>query len=151
MRTLTIVVSAALVVGAACSNRKLVNDPGEMPGSAVIFGRITSTSGIVVPGATAIVKLYTDSVRVNTILFCSGQVLATDSQQLDAAGDYRLEMTAPAAAGRKVCVQVTGDPHGLYSDIGLQTKYAGFLTLGVAAANSAPVELQVDVRYAETP
>ena len=142
----------ALLTIWGCSKQATLNDPVVLDGSAVIYGRILSTSGIVVPNATAIVQFYADTIRENSYyVHCGGELKATASQQLDAQGDYRIEVVVPGGAGQKVCVEVTGDPHGLYSDIGLMKKYGGWITPMNASGNAAPPELLVDVRYAEMP
>lgn len=134
---------------AACA-KTAPSGPVVFDGSAVIHGRITSTSGIVVPNATAIVALYADTIRVYDALRCGGLLKGTASQQLDAHGDYRIRVIVPGWAGQKVCVEVTGDPHGLYSDIGLKRQYGGWITL-FASGSAAPPEFLVDVKYTETP
>lgn len=151
MRSRTVLGLAAFLA-AACVKSSGPNEPVVFDGSAVIHGRITSTSGLAVPNATAIVQFYGDTIReYGYYLHCGGLLRATASQQLDAEGDYRIEVVVPGGAGQKVCVEVTGDPHGLYSDVGLMKKYGGWVTLLNASGNAAPPELLVDVRYAETP
>jgi hypothetical protein len=119
-------------------------------GSAIVFGRITSTSGIVVPGATAIVKLFSDTLRTSFgLLQCAGDTVATADQQLDATGNYRLEIAAPTT-DRRVCVELTGDPHGLYSDIAIKRSYVGWLELR-AVGNGPRDSLRADLKYTETP
>jgi hypothetical protein len=147
-------ISVAILTGlvaSACSSTMAPRDPVVVDGSAVVYGRITSTSGIVVPGATVIVEFYPDTTRMFSVLQCSGPQFVTANQQLNATGDYRLEVVMPGGAGQKVCVEVTGDPHGLYSDIGLKRQYAGWVELRDATGSAAPNELHADVHYTETP
>ena len=146
-----IVVGFVAFLIAACTKSTAPKEPVVLDGSAVIYGKITSTSGIAVPNATAIVEFHADTVRIYDVLHCGGALKGSASQQLDAAGNYRVEVVVAGAAGQKVCVEVTGDPHGLYSDIGLKKQYAGWITLLNASGNAAPPELQVDVKYTETP
>ncbi|MDQ6634578.1 MAG: hypothetical protein M3Z10_07445 [Gemmatimonadota bacterium] len=119
---------------------------------AIVYGRIVSTSGVIVPGATAIVRLYPDTLRVNPfVLKCvNGTPIASASQQLDLTGSYRVEIAAREVPGQRLCVEVTGDPHGLYSDIGLKTQYAGWVTMRDVGFGS-PDSLRADVKYSETP
>ncbi len=119
---------------------------------AIVYGRITSTSGVLVPGATAIVRLYSDTLRVNPfVVKCvNGPVLASVSQQLDSTGSYRVALDVRGVPGRRLCVEVTGDPHGLYSDIGLKIQYGGFVQMR-DAISGPPDSLRVDVKYTETP
>jgi len=120
---------------------------------AVVFGRITTTSGLVVPGASAVVELLSDSIRHPPYPpECVGdRILPAITQSLDATGNFRVELSGRAAVGRRVCVQVTGDPHGLYSDVGLKRAYGGWVELRRVDGIIPRDSLRVDVRYTETP
>jgi len=149
LRTFAIV-GVAAGFGAACLDGTA---PRSSDVSAVVFGRILTTSGMAVPGADAVVEFLSDTTRFpGHEPECAGErILSAVTQPLDQAGDYRVELTGPAQAGLRVCVQVTGDPHGLYSDVGLRVAYGGWVTLRAANGVTARDSLRVDVRYHEMP
>ena len=130
-------------------------DPGcrrNCDGVATVFGRITTTSGLVVPDATVTVKFFGDTARtVWDELICAGEHVANASEDLDAEGDYEITIRASGAAGRRVCVEVTGDPHNKYSDVGLRRINAGWLVLSPSKPGTVAVAMRVDMKYAETP
>lgn len=119
--------------------------------SGIVFGRITSTSGVVVRGATVIIETTTDSTgQAPWSSQCTGSsVLAVRREQLDTAGFYRIELRGRAVAGRRVCVEVTGDPHGIFSDIGLKRVFGGWLELRPSDGLTPRDSVRVDVRYTE--
>lgn len=145
-RALISIVAAALAIG--CLDPY---GPAVAEVSAVVYGRIRTTSGTVVPGADAIVELLSDTIRRPGYQpeCAGGRVLAAVTQPLDASGDYRVVLSGRGPVGVRVCVQVTGDPHGIYSDVGLVRAYGGWLELRSGA--TARDSLRVDARYLEMP
>lgn len=145
---LAVLALLALLLACPSSTSPIYDDVG-----AIVFGRITTTSGLVVPGASAVVELLSDSIRRPPYPpECAGErVLPAVTESLDAAGNYRVQLSGRAAVGRRVCVQVTGDPHGLYSDVGIMRTYGGWVELRRISGTTPRDSQRVDVRYAEMP
>lgn len=123
------------------------------PVGAIVYGRILTTSGMAVPGATAIVEVYSDTISNPPYPpDCTGDtLLASVSQDMDAEGDYRLEISGTAPVGTRACLMVTGDTHGIYSDVGTRRAYAGWVELRPLNGPTPRDSLRFDFRYWETP
>ena len=152
MRLATICLIALLPVASAISCRSTTAPACEATcdGDLVVFGQATVWTGMAVPGATVTVQLIADTTQVYGN--CTGtSALAVASQPLDAAGNYRLPIVAAGAAGRSVCVEVTADPHGWASDVGIKHVSGGVVQLHSAPAGGQPDSIRVDMHYSELP
>lgn len=118
-------------------------------GDLTVFGRASVTwSNSAVPGATVTVRLYADTTR--TLYDCSGTTpLAVATQPIDTTGNYRVPIVVPDAASRWVCVEVTADPHGWASDVGLNHVSGGVIQLRATPDGAKPDSLRVDIHYSE--
>lgn len=97
---------------------------------AIVFGTVTANADFVVPGATVLVQLFVDSGKLHdSFTQCGGSAIASASASLDANGGYRLELHSTEAAGTRVCIEVSADQHGAFSDVGARRYRAGRIEL----------------------
>lgn len=150
LATLCIVGLLPLASAISCSNATAPCD-ASCDGDLVVYGQATVTwSGMAVPGATVTVQLYADTTR--TWRDCAGTTpLVGATQQLDTAGNYRLPIVASGAAGRWVCLEVTADPHGWASDVGVNHLSGGVIQLRPVSEGGQSDSVRVDLHYSELP
>ena len=141
-------VAAVLAATVACSDPLPPFCDGTCALTAIVYGTVRATSNYGVPNATVTVRLLADTSRNGFVVSCAGDTVARASQDMDTTGVYRLQLHA-GGSRRKVCVEVTGDPHGLYSDVGLKKQYGGFVELRPTANRSDVDSVRVIVKYSE--
>lgn len=149
LATLCLVGLLPLASTISCGNATAPCD-ATCDGALVVYGQATVWVGYAVPGATVTVQLYADTTR--TWKDCAGTTpLAGATQQLDAAGNYRLPIVASGAAGRWVCIEVTADPHAWASDVGINHVAGGVIQLRPAPEGGPADSVRVDLHYSELP
>jgi hypothetical protein len=128
LRAVTITVAAAAALGC--------DDPVDYDYAwgAIVFGRVTTTSGAVLSDAIVRVTMFRDTCA-------SGFVVAKDGMPTDAGGNYRV-MTASAEGETPACLQVTVTPP---SSSGLQPVTIEGTTVRLRRTDGQVDSVRVDV------